>query len=599
MTLNIAVAHPQCVYIAADFRLSRMIGRQTSPMDEPSMKVVRFSYPACSGMITYTGFGAGRDGADTAVHITRWLDGKRDLDIADVAEILREKGDAWLRRLRPFPFKHTFLIAAFRADVEAVLAIVSNFQSMDGPRRAQPSASLNVSIEATRSRAIVRTTGVPGAVPRERERLLRRTTDGNALDSARIKRAMMGIIERAGTSPTNGGLISVQSNAVSLLPGGSGRYDFSEPMAVELHVIVNGTILPGVASLSSNLGPRNLRVAESLFLYEESAPYYQERCRPSRYEGSGTNAYELIELVIPGYPPYFGRAIDSRGTILAASTIGDNAAHRQYWLCTPPDNVERIPLPEPTAGDAGGFDARGYVYLSVGMPGQAQALARWNGTELTLLPRVHNYGSAASWISPSGWLAGHVEVSDDYTRADRQRPARWNPNGLLEQAIDFPDGVAGVATSIAADGTALVQLRRDFERLGSHIWHPDGSIRSLQLPIESIATGITDAHVIIGFREDSRGRIAIVSKDISAWSDLGTPQRWEPTRVASDGTVVGFTRTEGFLRPWIRQLDGTSMTLPGYHRHQCSVEGLSPNGDLVGTAHADHCSHALLWKERV
>jgi hypothetical protein len=597
VTLNIAAVHPECVYVAADFRLSRMIGRQFSAMDEPSMKGVRFSYPMCSGLITYTGFGAGRDGADTAVHVTRWLEGMRDLDITELIAIIRDKGDQWLRRLRPFPFNHTFSVAGFQADHEAVLAMISNFQSMHGPTQAQPSTSLTVSMEATRRRAIVRVTGVPGVVPRERERLLRRTVDTDALDSARIKQAMMNIIARASTSPRSNNLISAESSAISLLPGGSGRQNFSEPMDIELHHVFNGIVTPSSKSLLTSLGAGQRKIIESLFVGPGPAPYYQQRCRPSHYQGGVEGAYELIEIAIPGSPPYSGRAIDGDGTVLASSASDDNAAYRQLWLYRSPDNLERIPLPEPTAYDSGGLDARGFVYLCVGTPGRAARLARWNGTELTLLPAVADNGSGPSWISPSSWVAGHVEVSRDNSRADRQQPARWNPEGQLQRTHNIPEGVAGTAMSVAADGTALVELHRDLGLFMSYVWRTDGSLQPLGLPIGSMATGITDEHAIIGFREDPLGRTAIISTDMTNWVPLGTPAGWDPTRVAPDGTVTGFTRVEGFMHPWIRQADGTSMMLPGYHRHQCSIVGISPRGDAVGTAHADHCTHALVWKK--
>ena len=594
VTLNIAVAHPECVYVAADFRLSRMTGRQTVPMDEPSMKVVRFSYPASLGLITYTGFGAGRDGADTAIHIIRWLDGKRDLEIPDVVEVLREKGDAWLRRLRPFPFKHTFMVAGFGSQGEAILSIVSNFESLTRSTLAQPATSLSVSVESTRRRAIIRVTGVPEVVPKERERLLRRTVENNALDSARIKHAMMGIIERAAGSPASHGLVSDKSSAISLLPGGSGRQNFSEPTGVELHGIFNGAVMPSVLSL---LGGNHQKIAESVFIGGKSAPYHQDRCHPNQYEGSAAGAYQLTELSVPGSPPFSARAINHNGVILASSAVDNNAAYRQHWLYKSHDDIERIPLQEPTAGDAIGFDNRGYVYLAVGMPGQVQVLARWNATELRLLPHVADYPSSASWISPSGWIAGFVEVSGDQTRVDRQQPARWDPEGRLEMPVGIPNGVAGTATSIAADGTALVQLYRSLGPLSSHVWYADGNMHPLQLPFGGLATGITDAHSFMGFRVDLGRRIAVTSSDMSNWVDLGTPIGWDPTRVAPDGSVAGHVRIDGFLRPWIRFTDGIHLTLPGFHRHQCSIEGIGADGNLVGSAFADHCSHALLWKK--
>lgn len=557
------------------------------------MKIVRFSYPKCSGVITYTGIGAGRDGAATAVHITRWLDGMRDLDIDELTEALRDKGGAWLRRLLPSPFPHTFLVAGFKTDGEAVLAMVSNFQSMNGPTRTEPSSSLTVSVASTRGNAIARVTGVSQAVPRERERLLKRTVDVNALDSDRIKQAMMSVIARAAKSPASANLISAESSVISFLPGGSGSFAFSEPMGVQVHYIMNGSRLPSLRSL---IGGR--KVVQAAFVGPESAPYHQDRCDPSQYEGSIPGVYDLTELVVPGKPPYSARAIDGTGTIiLCSSTIDGNVAYRQYWLYRSVNDVQRIPLPEPTFSDRGGFDANGYVYLTLGLPGQVQRPARWNGTELSLLPRVADYQSTVLWISPSGWLAGSVEVSDDYTRADRQQPARWDPDGRLHRAKNVADGAAGFATSVAAEGTALAHLHRDLGPIQSHVWRIDGSLQPLSLPVGSIAAGITDAHVIVGFREDPRGRTAIVSTDGSNWSLLGTPPSWDPTRVAPDGTVTGLTSIEGFQRPWIRGADGTSMTLPGYRRHTCSIDGISASGVMVGTAHAEFCGHALLWRK--
>jgi hypothetical protein len=61
--------------------------------------------------------------------------------------------------------------------------------------------------------------------------------------------------------------------------------------------------------------------------------------------------------------------------------------------------------------------------------------------------------------------------------------------------------------------------------------------------------------------------------------------------------VTGFITVDGFWRPWIRQVDGTFMALPGYHHHSCMVESIGITGDLVGTVHGDHCSHALLWRK--
>lgn len=598
MTLNIAVVHPESLYIAADFRLSRLVRGRTSPMDEPSMKLVRYFYPACMGLITYTGFGAGDDGAATAVHICRWLEGLPDLTIDDVAEIIRSRGDEWLRRMRPFPFKQTFVVAGFESDGKATLSMISNFQAMNRPTSDQPGRSLVVSTESTRAKAILRVTGVSGVVTRERQRLLRRTVDANALDSARIKQAMMSMIRRASKSPESADLIGPNSSAVSLQPGGSGHQDLSEPSDVDMHFVFDGAVMPSTRAMLRERGLTGRRLVGATFASTGSVPYRQDRCVPKIGQGASPGVHDLVELQVPGEPPFIAQAIDASGAMLCSSTIEGRPGHLQYWILRWPDDIQRIPLPEPAATSTGGFDGRGNIYVQVGAIGKAQRLARWNSKEFVLLPTVEDNSSIVQAVSLSGWLAGFVETSKDATRADRQQPARWTPDGDLERATGVPAGMAGSATSVADDGTALVQLHRDLNPLTSHLWSPNGALQPLNLPLGDLAIGITDEQSFVGFHEDVSGRKALFSVDGSTWTDLDTPHGWAPDRCFADGMVAGRVMVDGFYRPWIKSWREPEIVLPVYADHHGSVTGTNADGDLVGTIQADHCCHAVLWRRR-
>jgi hypothetical protein len=198
VTLNITVAHPQCIYVAADFRLFDVAKRQ--PITEPSMKVVQVAYEGgVNGLITYTGIG-GAAGKYTADFICEWLTGMRDLDLDDVAEVLRSKGSSWLRGLRqPKIPGHTFVIAGYDRAGDPRIYVVSNFQTADGRSDTSVATALKTTTLTART-ARVLVTGVPGAVRRDRRKHLARTVDAMPLDSARIKASMLRLIEEAAIS---------------------------------------------------------------------------------------------------------------------------------------------------------------------------------------------------------------------------------------------------------------------------------------------------------------------------------------------------------------------------------------------------------------
>lgn len=593
VTLVLAAVHPESIYLAADFRLSVKRAGRFEALDQPSMKIVRFEYPACHGLIAYTGFGTGLDGRSTAEHVTDWLVGVRNVNLDDLLDAIRSRADDWIARIKrrvDFPPFHTFVVAGY-AMREPTLALISNFENLNSRDKSEPDSVFAASSRTASNGTIVRVAGQRHVVPRERSTLLRRTVDINALDSAHIRHAMLRTIERAANHPAARGTISGECAAVSIAPEGHGTLQLTEPTRVDVRIVFNGTPLPALGDFPE-LAQLERRGLVSVGFAGDGPPRYDNsRCKRSQYAGDPPSLYELHEVAIPGPPPHQLHSIDETGLVLASSQ--GSGPWPDFWLCRPGQGPELVDLGDTPRTGNGLLGPAGALYVTFGGMDSPQTTCLWEHGIAIPLAGIDNLPRTAHFGSPSGWLAGSVEVLADPTRSDRQRPARWTPSGEL-QLLELPTGVAGVATAITSDGTALVQLHQGLSDLHSHLWRTDGSTRSLISPVDGLAIGIDDAKQLTGRRLEGYAPIAIRTDALGDWEDLGTPRGWMPTRVANSGVVMGVTEVDGFNRPWV-MIEGHALRLPGYYRHQCSIESAMA-GVFIGTASSDHCSHALVWR---
>lgn len=568
------------------------------PITEPSMKVVRFEYPKCRGLITYTGIG--RDGRriDTAKHVVDWLTDVQDPDLEGIAYVIRDNADRWLRSISRVPERHTFVIAGFGSEGEAKLALISNFESLHAKTSERANSSLTVSVLNTKKGSLTRVTGIPSAVPKEKLKLLRRTVDTDALNSAFIRNVMVRLIESAGNTSKFSNLISAQATAISLRPDGSGQHQLSHPLNVETYVVNSGSAIPSIQGFLSDLGVGDRAFVGASFATSESKSNYDHgRCKRAVYSGGGSETYDLRELSLPGSPPFRALAVTDDRTILATSAI-DGRPLNHYWLWRGDDDIRPISAgAEIVSGVvAGGIDAAGRVFVATGGLGVPEGINRQQGSDSTALPSAaQDLPVTLSGVAPTGWLAGTAEVNSDSTRADRVKPARWSPDGVLEINTGNYEGVGGSALSIAPDGTTITWLHRHPFKIESYLWAPDGTMTPLIIPPYGFAIGITGSHDVVGIRLDGAKRQAVRSIDHQTWEPLGPPPSWEPTHVSHTGLVAGYFQREGFGNPWVLETGTSLTTLPGYHRHYHRVVASGADGWLVGTATTERCSHALLW----
>jgi hypothetical protein len=316
------------------------------------------------------------------------------------------------------------------------------------------------------------------------------------------------------------------------------------------------------------------------------------------YTADGPERYDVRELSLPGSPPYRALAVTEDGTILATSSP-DGGPLNHYWLWRAEDDIQPIPPGGDTVGSVatmGGIDSAGRVFVANGALGVPPGIVRWHGSESMVLPMAaDNLPISLSKLSPTGWLAGTAEVNSDNTRADRAKPARWSPDGLLEINSGIDAGVGGSAVSIAFDGTAITRLHRGAGQTESYLWSPDGAMKRLNILPYGFAIGISDAYDVVGIRLNGPERQAVRSSNHETWLPLGPPPGWEPTHVAPNGLVVGTFRRDGFSSAWVQDTGNSLTPLPGYSHHHHQVVASSAHGWLVGTASTERCSHAMLW----
>lgn len=441
MTLNLAVLHPKCIYVAADFALLDM--RTRKPYIEPSMKVVQFNYwNGISGVVTYAGIGSvaypglGRPiEKSTAEIVVEWLTGLEVTSVGEVAETVREKGTKWLAQLTrspALPPAHTFIVVGYESDGDSTLYLVSNHEAVNSSPLAQPEKALSTSQLPGRRSALITVTGQPQAVRRDERRMLARTVDAEPLNSGRIRTSMLGIVDKASTRAV--GLVSANGAVFALLPGGTSSQTLGEPSDVDLHTVVNGRPMPTVRNLLQGLGVTGRQLVGGTAVFGSSAPIDQHSCGRS-LNTVPESGYRFEEIYGIGDGRQTAIAIDQNGAVLGTSTDAEELGVVHFWLKSPGGETKVVPLELPSYQRAGGLDAQGNIYISRGGGNHGPArIVRVADGEGRDLESFEGLPCVMTSVSRTGWVAGSVEVLDDNTRADRVRAARWDPDGRLDCA---------------------------------------------------------------------------------------------------------------------------------------------------------------------
>jgi hypothetical protein len=199
MTLNVTLVTADRIYQSSDFRLT--IAKPFEIIETQSTKLVQLQYDNLDGVLTYTGVGRlRRDSPDLSIQVAKWLEGKEELLLPGIAEIIRFEGDRFLRRVAAQPPRHTFTIAAFENGVPSV-ALISNFQYADGRTAPHLLPRMVVSTRGYRKSSFVVVTGQGDSVSRSRRRQLQRLGDLPNPNPNHIRSALSRIDELAARSP--------------------------------------------------------------------------------------------------------------------------------------------------------------------------------------------------------------------------------------------------------------------------------------------------------------------------------------------------------------------------------------------------------------
>lgn len=199
MTLNITVLTPTVIYQSADFRVTDSDTHR--PRTDQSAKTVSLHYQDWLGFVTYTGLGQWDD-RDVSDYVAEWLAGQSALGFDDVAAYLAAKGTELIDKVhvstgRP-RMRHTFVLAGF-VSVRASVAVISNFQAVQGKPRPRADAALSVSCTGLRGarKAVVLLTGSSGAVTLADRRLLQRIARGDPENGTRMRQRLAAVNKRA------------------------------------------------------------------------------------------------------------------------------------------------------------------------------------------------------------------------------------------------------------------------------------------------------------------------------------------------------------------------------------------------------------------
>jgi Flp pilus assembly protein TadD len=171
MTLNITVATERCIYQCADYRFS-IRGRPIPDLDT-NQKVAVLSRRRWHASVCYNGVAFTR-----STHVGTWLAAQlAAINPDDPLERLYDglqRADDWLKEAEDQ--RHTFCVGAINGTMP-VIALVTNYELLDGPPAPHPRGALTV-LEFKPTSRTTFVAGQPGSVARPFRQRLAALADG-------------------------------------------------------------------------------------------------------------------------------------------------------------------------------------------------------------------------------------------------------------------------------------------------------------------------------------------------------------------------------------------------------------------------------------
>jgi hypothetical protein len=602
MTLNITVLTPDVIYQSADFRLADADTRAL--ITDASRKLISLQYSNWDGLITYTGLGRWRN-RDVSQWIVDWVTGVNDATPDWMATRIAERGDLLLDEVLARTgtrFRHTFVLAAFVAGrVHAYL--ISNFE--DGRSRpravADPRLQVIPLVLSTHRRSRVVVTGASPAVTRVQRRQLERVAAAHPGDGGRIRRALESFNAAAAKTPQAGGLISSECLVVSFRSDGAGFINLSGGDGPRLQQISNGMdvikfMTDAVKTVGIDL--EKMQLVGGAFA-ASGRPRASSRilsCVPQVVAPDSSQGYELIEITSRDFETRSAQGLNNNGLVVGTGgQIGGSSSIPWQW------NAGRL-LRLPGDGSAVAVNDEGLVAGAV-----ASSAALFRDGIIEPLRDIKEdsgafeiTGSVAHAINELGVVAATVQGRVVVPGHSNTRAAVYTATGEMT-ILDVLGWRETKSMAINAAGTVLVLMIAAPYDVRSVVWQPeDGSWSYVggndTANVFPIALG--DDGTVLGQISQGADKVAVICRAHGQWELLGTDPGWAPSSMNNHEDVIGHVTVDFVMRPWLRTHTGEVVMLPFYREHACMATRINDAGHAVGSAGADHGSHALVWVPR-
>ncbi|MDN5850326.1 MAG: hypothetical protein L0H63_11950 [Nitrococcus sp.] len=601
MTLNVTLATEHRIYQSSDYMIT--ISNPYEVISTSTTKVVQFQYEEAVGFISYTGIARWprRDSRDTANRVAAWLEGKTDLTLNSLAELIQAEANPFIRRIAASGSSafHTFTIAGFENGNPAVI-LVSNYEKADGRTLPERSSDLTISRKDLHNGAFVVVTGQRAAVHKDRKRQLERLGDLDNSSPGQIREVMSRINLLASRSLWRNPSVSESCSVFSIDAAGNGVHELTPGSRIDPIAIHNGHILPSLKEMSELIGldASTLSLGGATFATSRPGGAPPPACEPSIVDGNSD--YTLVDISVPGMaesnPLTIGRQ-DGNLAIAGTCSPPQNRGHYQYWIWTESAGHGFLPVEVENANAA--FFLEEESLIVVGTVDGKQEVLRLNGDQILHFDKRDRFDASCHGVNELGQVGGSICGTSAQDRGQgSSRPTIWDSNG---QIIDILDGdrLQGADWGYvqAMHGTnALVIAYAEHDVLLMN-W-PIGSDPEVVSHRGGRIVGVGfSGDSIIGFANDSNGLpVAMLLSPTEAWSRLGSEPGWLPLAIANDGSIGGRVSQSGFLTPSIFT-HGETISLPHYRYHHSEVGHISSSGEILGKATADHGVHALLWRD--
>ncbi|WP_156045304.1 hypothetical protein [Herbidospora cretacea] len=561
------------------------------------MKLITLHNFEFSGFISYTGIAKVdlTSTVDTGGLIVSWLQGHNKITFHDTVEIVRSKASDYVNDIENktgVRHKLTLIAAAFHNNNPTV-AVISNFESVDGREDTTVATELRTSWSSLRPgrtpRAII--TGCKNAVPLKDRRHLEDLALSAGEDSARIRVAIEGLNRNSARRPGFAQVISEDCTVVSLDSSGNGSQEISPASAVVTRSLINGQ---DTEALLHEVGLDGGTVVQAVFATNRPTTRRPLQCSKTVVDiaDSGFTVRE-IEYQSNGFCNVLG--IDSSGVVLGSSMMPDGQAVHKYWVW---DGVDgRRELDHWSRDIGGAISENGHIVLLSMNPDMENTPIVISGSAECRLEVPYGMGEPeVTAINSSGMTVGAISINCDKTDANRARPAAWGVNGSIRILDRLCGGENGRVVSLNDNGLALVWANRGTWGRIAIIWDLVTD-EVEQLPGSVIPLHIGSQGATIGIASAQGGQqFPIISSDQETWVALPPKPGFEPTAANSNLIVGGRVKMDGYFFPWFAPSGSMPQILPSFEHHNHSVRAINGAGMLVGQASTDYEHHIILWE---